>query len=257
LSQRRAKTEETVHCPGGPQKKERITGQQRGFAEQNGLVTVPSDALIPRPRRELTLGAVHLPGWLDDGRQRELVRLCRRWASGPVPMRAVTMPNGGVMSVRSMSLGWHWFPYRYSRTADDVGGAAVAPFPEVLRRLGRDAVTAAYGPDAGAAYEPDAALINYYDDDAKMGMHQDREERISAPVVSLSLGTTCIFRFGNTDNRNRPWQDVELASGDLFVFGGPSRFAYHGILRTLPGTSPPDIGFDGRLNITLRQTGLS
>lgn len=173
-----------------------------------------------------------------------------------MPMRAVTMPNGGVMSVRSVSLGWHWQPYRYSRTADDVRGGAVALFPDALRTLGRDAVTAAYGPDQGSAYDPDAALINYYDDAAKMGMHQDREERIAAPVVSLSLGTTCVFRFGNTESRSRPWQDVELVSGDLFVFDGPSRFAYHGVLKTLPGTAPADIGFHGRLNITLRQTGL-
>lgn len=214
------------------------------------------DALIPRPRQEPTPGAVHVPGWLDLDRQRELVGLCRTWASGPVPMRRVTMPTGGVMSVRSVSLGWHWLPYRYSRTADDVGGGAVAPFPEVLRTVGRDAVDAAYGDGAGASYEPDAALINYYDDAAKMGMHQDREERVNAPVVSLSLGTTCVFRFGNTENRNRPWQDVHLASGDLFVFGGPSRFAYHGVIRTLPGTSPAGIGLEGRLNITLRQTGL-
>ncbi len=200
---------------------------------------------------------MHLPGWLDPDRQSELVILCRTWASGPVPMRAVRMPTGGVMSVRSVSLGWHWLPYRYSRTADDAGGGPVAPFPTVLRELGRAAVTAAYGKDAGSVYEPDAALVNYYDDAAKMGMHQDREERIDAPVVSLSLGTSCIFRFGNTDNRNRPWQDLELSSGDLFVFGGESRFAYHGVLRTLAGTAPAGIGFDGRLNITLRQTGLS
>ncbi len=223
----------------------------------NGEVSEPTDALIPRPPRELGPGAVHLPGWLDPVRQRELVALCRTWASGPVPMRAVTMPTGGVMSVKSMSLGWHWLPYRYSRTADDVGGGAVAPFPDVLRSLGRDAVTAACGPEAGASYEPDAALVNYYDDAARMGMHQDREERMNAPVVSLSLGSSCVFRFGNTENRNRPWQDLELGSGDLFVFGGPSRFAYHGVLRILPGTAPAGIGFDGRLNITLRQTGLS
>lgn len=215
------------------------------------------DALIPRHRRELAPGAVHVPDWLDLDRQRELVALCRTWARGPVPMRAVAMPNGGVMSVKSVSLGWHWLPYRYSRTADDVGGGAVAPFPDLLRHLGRDAVASAYGAEAASSYEPDAALVNYYDDAAKMGMHQDREERVAAPVVSLSLGSSCIFRFGNTENRSRPWQDVELASGDLFVFGGPSRFAYHGVLRTLPGTAPVNIGFDGRLNITLRQTGLA
>lgn len=88
-------------------------------------------------------------------------------------------------------------------------------------------------------------------------MHADREELSLAPVVSLSLGATCIFRFGNTRNRNRPWTDAELESGDLFVFGGPSRLAYHGVPKTIPGTSPAGIGLpSGRLNITLRESGL-
>ncbi|HEY4457830.1 MAG TPA: alpha-ketoglutarate-dependent dioxygenase AlkB, partial [Pseudonocardiaceae bacterium] len=78
-----------------------------------------------------------------------------------------------------------------------------------------------------------------------------------APVVSLSIGDSCLFRFGNTANRNKPWTDVELASGDLFVFGGPSRFAYHGVPKTYPGTADPGIGpASGRLNITLRESGL-
>ncbi len=60
-----------------------------------------------------------------------------------------------------------------------------------------------------------------------------------------------------TENRNKPWTDVELASGDLFVFGGPSRFAYHGVPKTYPGTADPEIGpATGRLNITLRESGL-
>ena len=82
-------------------------------------------------------------------------------------------------------------------------------------------------------------------------------ERSLAPVVSLSLGDTCVFRFGNAGGRGRPWTDVGLDSGDLFVFGGPSRRAYHGVPKVLPGTGPPDIGLDGgRFNITLRQSGL-
>ena len=90
-----------------------------------------------------------------------------------------------------------------------------------------------------------------------MGMHQDRDERSDAPVVSLSVGDSCVFRFGNTSSRTRPYTDVELRSGDLFVFGGPSRFAYHGVPRTLPGTADPATGLtSGRLNITLRDTGL-
>ena len=61
-------------------------------------------------------------------------------------------------------------------------------------------------------------------------------------MVSVSLGAACVFRFGNTSGRNRPWTDVRLESGDLFVFGGPSRLAYHGVPKTIPGTGEPDIG---------------
>jgi len=87
-------------------------------------------------------------------------------------------------------------------------------------------------------------------------MHQDREERSGAPVVSLSLGDRCVFRFGNEENRGRPYQDVELASGDLFVFGGASRWVHHGVPKVRPGTADPALGLAGRLNITLRETGL-
>ncbi|MGO1696280.1 MAG: alpha-ketoglutarate-dependent dioxygenase AlkB, partial [Arthrobacter sp.] len=100
-------------------------------------------------------------------------------------------------------------------------------------------------------------LVNHYDDAAHMGMHQDRDERSRAPVVSLSIGDTCRFRFGNTEHRNKPYEDIDLVSGDLFVFGGPSRLAYHGVTRMRPGTAPAGCGVEtGRINITLRETGL-
>ncbi|WP_327295878.1 MULTISPECIES: alpha-ketoglutarate-dependent dioxygenase AlkB [unclassified Streptomyces] len=218
--------------------------------------------LFPRERVEVARGAVHVPEWLSVERQRVLVAACREWARGPVPLRYTRLPGGGVMSVRTVCLGWHWQPYRYARTADDVNGARVAELPEWLAELGRSAVAEAYGDDsgaggAGAVYAPDAALVNFYDGDARMGMHQDKEERCAAPVVSLSLGDTCVFRFGNPEGRGRPCTDVRLASGDLFVFGGPSRFAYHGVPKVLPETADPAVGLlGGRLNITLRETGL-
>jgi alkylated DNA repair protein (DNA oxidative demethylase) len=213
------------------------------------------DALIPRPSREVAPGAVHVPGWLDVEGQRRLVEACRGWATERAGFRAARLPSGGVMSVRTVCLGWHWYPYRYSRTIDDVDGSPVTPFPDWLAELGQQAVAAAYQ-DPAVAYRPDIALVNFYDDTAKMGMHADRDELSLDPVVSLSLGDTCTFRFGNTENRNRPWDDVELCSGDLFVFGGPSRLAYHGVPKTLPGTGNPDIGLPkGRLNITLRVSG--
>ena len=161
------------------------------------------------------------------------------------------------MSVHTVCLGWHWQPYRYTRTADDVNGRPVLPFPMWLADIGRAVLDDAYGP--GSDYRPDTALVNYYDATARLGMHQDKDERTDAPVVSLSIGATCIFRFGNTENRNGPYTDIELRSGDLFVFGGPSRLAYHGVRRTIqPGTTNPATGLtDARLNITVRDTGLS
>ncbi|MFD6675717.1 alpha-ketoglutarate-dependent dioxygenase AlkB family protein [Rhodococcus zopfii] len=221
-------------------------------------MTDPLPLPIPRPRREVAPGAVHVPGWLDLDAQRRLVVACRGWARGPVPMRRTELPGGGRMSVSTVCLGWHWSPYRYTRTAVDVNDAPVAPVPAWLADLGRRAVAAAY-PDPGAAdgYDPDTVLINFYTGDARMGMHQDKDERTDAPIVSLSVGDACTFRFGNPRNRGRPYTDVRLESGDLFVFGGPSRFAYHGVPRVFPSTGDRRTGLPGgRLNLTMRTTGL-
>ncbi|WP_432035265.1 alpha-ketoglutarate-dependent dioxygenase AlkB family protein [Streptomyces cucumeris] len=217
------------------------------------------DALIPRPRLRVAPGAVHVPGWLDLDAQRRLVTACRAWATGPVPIRRTRLPNGGVMSVRTVCVGWHWKPYAYTRTADDVNGARVAAFPDWMVDLGRRALVAAYEDErAGDGYTPDTALINFYDAAAKLGMHQDKDERSGAPVVSLTVGDSCVFRFGNTETRTKPYTDLELASGDLFVFGGPSRYAFHGVPRILSGTGDPATGLTaGRLNVTMRVTGLT
>jgi alkylated DNA repair protein (DNA oxidative demethylase) len=216
------------------------------------------DSLFPRTRTEVAPGAVHVPDWLTLEQQQHLVNACREWAKGPAAMRHTKLPSGGTMSVQTVCLGWHWTPYRYTRTAvDQDGNPPVAPFPDWLKALGREALEAAYGEPT--AYDPDAALINFYDEQAKMGMHQDKDEKSDAPVVSLSVGATCTFRFGNTENRGAPFTDVELRSGDLFVFGGPSPFAYHGVVKQIqPGTGDPATGMtNGRLNLTLRETGLS
>lgn len=221
------------------------------------MSNVPFEAgLFEAEPVEVAPGAVHVPGWLRPDAQAELVKLCRRWSRGPGGMLRHRMPRGGEMSVRMTSLGWFWRPYAYSRNLP--GGEAVRPFPRILGELAHDGITAAYGsPPPEEAPEYDVALVNFYDADAKMGMHQDREEKADAPVVSLSMGDACVFRFGNTENRNRPYTDVVLRSGDLFVFGGPSRMAYHGVPRTMPGTGPAELDLDGRLNITIRASGLS
>ncbi|MET7700678.1 alpha-ketoglutarate-dependent dioxygenase AlkB [Streptomyces sp. NPDC005485] len=212
--------------------------------------------LFPRDRTEVAPGAVHLPDWLDAERGRQLLEACRAWARPPAGLRTVRTPGGGTMTARQVCLGWHWYPYGYARTVVDGDGASVKPFPAWLGDLGRSAVADALGAEAAGEAAYDIALINFYDGDARMGMHRDSDEKSDAPVVSLSLGDTCVFRFGNTESRTRPYTDVELRSGDLFVFGGASRAAYHGVPRVHPGTGPAGLGLTGRLNITLRVSGL-
>ncbi len=215
------------------------------------------DDLVDRPTVDLPEGAHHVPGWLSLEQQRWIVARFHEWVDGPVPLRAATV-RGHRMSVRTVCLGWHWRPYAYTRAAVDVNGARVLDFPDWMVRLGRKALVAATGdPRAGDDYRPDAALANYYDDTARMGMNQDKDERSPVPVVSLSIGDTCRFRFGNTETRTKPYRDLDLASGDLFIFGGPSRLAYHGVTRIHPGTAPDGCGLTrGRINITMRVTGL-
>lgn len=204
---------------------------------------------------EVAPGAIHAPGWLSPADQRQLVAAFEQWAAGPVPIRAAKV-HGHPMSVRTVCLGWHWQPYRYTREATDVNGARVLPLPDWLGDLGRAALAAVSWPDP-QGYRPDTALVNYYDASARMGMHQDKDEVSLDPVVSFSVGDACLFRFGNTEHRSRPWADVQLGSGDLFVFGGPARLAYHGVPQIIPGTAPDDCGLaQGRINLTLRVTGL-
>ncbi|MDK1472005.1 alpha-ketoglutarate-dependent dioxygenase AlkB [Streptomyces sp. 549] len=211
-----------------------------------------SEGLFPPQAVEVAPGAVHLPGLLDRAAQRRLLAACREWARPPAGLRTVRMPRGGEMSVRQLSLGWHWFPYGYARTVVDGDGAPVKPFPAWLGEWARAALQEAYG-EVPHAVDYDIALVNFYGEGARMGMHRDSDERSHAPVVSYSLGDRCVFRFGHSQGRGRPWTDIELASGDGFVFGGSARLAYHGVPRTLPGTSPSWLDLRGRLNVTVRE----
>ncbi|HET9728680.1 MAG TPA: alpha-ketoglutarate-dependent dioxygenase AlkB [Acidimicrobiia bacterium] len=223
------------------------------------MAVVQTPELFPRTRREVAPGAVHVPDWLDLDEQRELVESCRAWAKPPAGLRTPRMPDGTPLSIRSVCLGWHWYPYAYSRTCDDHDGAPVKPMPEHVVALAQRAATATgYG-----RLRPhfDSAIINVYDAESKLGLHQDDGEGAAmvagSPVVTISLGDTCIFRLGNSETRTRPWHDIELRSGDLFVFGAASRLAFHGVVRTRPFTAPAELGLrDTRISITVRESGL-
>ena len=111
--------------------------------------------------------------------------------------------------------------------------------------------------DGRERFDPDAAIVNFYGPDAHLGLHQDGEEPSDAPVVTLAIGDTCIFRLAATDRRTGPFTDVKMQSGDLLVFGGRNRRIYHGVTKVLDGTAPPGLDLPpGRLSITVRETGL-
>lgn len=213
-----------------------------------------------RTRDEPRPGIVLVPDWLDLDAQRALVAEFREWARPPAGLRHPRVPTGHLMSTQAVCLGWHWSPYAYSRTADDTDGAPVKPLPASVVGLARDAVADAYGADSEEvrSFAPDAAIVNLYPDGAKLGLHQDGEEPSDAPVVTVSLGDTCTFRFAAVDRRVGPFLDLELRSGDLLVFGREQRRVFHGVPKVLAGTAPSGIGLPGgRLSITVRETGFS
>jgi alkylated DNA repair protein (DNA oxidative demethylase) len=133
--------------------------------------------------------------------------------------------------------------YRYQATHPGTGRSWPA-IPAALLR--------AWDALAGIAFPPEACLVNHYAEGTKLGLHQDRDEReFAAPVLSLSLGDSAIFRFGG-ERRDAPSHKLKLESGDAFVFGGPARLAFHGIDRILPGSSTL-LEEGGRFNLTLRR----
>jgi alkylated DNA repair protein (DNA oxidative demethylase) len=214
------------------------------------------DESLPDGAVEVAPGAVWVPGWLDHGAQEGLMADYREWVRPPAGLRRPRMPNGAPFSTEAVCLGWHWYPYRYSRTCDDHDGAPVKPFPPHLARLADDACRAT-GFGSGAY---DAAIVNRYEPTSKLGLHQDKYEgdavEARPPVVTISLGDTCVFRLAGVDRRTSPFTDVVLRSGDVLVFGGANRRIYHGVPKVLDGTGP-DIGLPpGRLSITVRETGL-
>ncbi len=158
------------------------------------------------------------------------------------------------MRVRMVCLGRHWNPltYRYEATRADYDDAPVPPVPADLAAL-----AARIAADAGFAFEPDICLINWYGPEGRMGLHQDKDESRASieaglPVVSMSLGDTARFLFGGLKRRD-PVEPILLESGDAFVFGGPARLRYHGVSRLVPRTAPPELGLEGRFNLTFRK----
>jgi len=194
-----------------------------------------------------------LPGYFDRAAQLGLVGELKM-AVADSPFFTPAMPRTGKpFSVRMTNLGpLGWVSdrergYRYQAT-HPVTGRPWPPIPGMILDLWRS--IAAY------AHPPEACLVNYYAPTARMGLHQDSdEEDFSAPVVSISLGDSCLFRIGGRA-RGGATSSLKLSSGDVVLLGGDARLAFHGVDRIHPGTSTllsewfPE---GGRINLTLRR----
>lgn len=205
------------------------------------------------PHIQLAEGLVLFQSRLPASGQGELWRLCRELAEGAVPMYTPIVRGGKKMSVGMLCLGKHWnaVTYRYEDRRSDFDGLAVPAIPPRLVDVARTAAE-----EAGFEMRPDLCIMNYYTAEAKMGVHQDKDERpetIAAgiPIVSVSLGDAARFVFGGL-TRREPTNPIVLRSGDVLVMGGPSRLRFHGVTRILPGTAPEGTG-PGRFNLTFRQ----
>ena len=198
-------------------------------------------------------GLVLLQSRLSVREQADLWQMCRELSEGPVPMYTPTVRGGRKMSVGMLCLGKHWngLTYSYEDCRSDFDGLPVPPIPAAMADVARAAAR-----DAGFIMHPDLCIMNYYGPDAKMGVHQDKDERPETiakgiPIVSVSLGDAARFVVGGLSRRD-PVSSLVLQSGDVLVMGGPSRLRYHGVTRILAGTAPEGTG-PGRFNLTFRQ----
>jgi alkylated DNA repair protein (DNA oxidative demethylase) len=207
---------------------------------------------------EVAPGAFHLPRALSVARQRALVDRCRALVDGAVPAYVPVVRGGGKMHVRMLCLGRHWNgkTYTYEPTRSDFDNLPAPPLPDEFIALARE-----LGEAAGTPFTPDLCILNYYDAESRMGLHQDKDESARSleaglPVVSVSLGDTARFLFGGL-KRKDPVETILLESGAAFVFGGPSRLRYHGVSRIILNTAPQELEVTGRFNLTFRQYDVS
>lgn len=193
-------------------------------------------------------GLRYLPGHFDPPAQRRLVDALRA-AVAAAPLFVPVMPRTGrpftVRMTNLGSLGWvsDRAGYRYQPTHPETG----KPWPLIPEEL-----LALWREVSGYPHGPEACLVNFYNGGARMGLHRDEdEEDFTAPVLSVSLGDTAVFRIGGPERGGRT-ETLKLASGDVLVMGGVSRLCYHGVDRVLSGTSSL-LKDGGRINLTLRR----
>jgi len=198
---------------------------------------------------KLPNGVSHRPDYLDRSRQQALVDIVRSIVA-EAPLFVPVMPGTGKpMSVRMTNcgpLGWVTDKergYRYQPTHPITG----KPWPEIPSEL-----LQIWNDVSGYDKAPQACLVNFYSDEARMGLHQDKDEQdLAAPVVSISLGNSCLFRVGGL-SRNDATLSFRLSSGDVVVLGAEGRLCFHGVDKIYPSTSTL-LKNGGRINLTLRR----
>ncbi|MBR0701673.1 DNA oxidative demethylase AlkB [Bradyrhizobium diazoefficiens] len=201
-------------------------------------------------REEIADGAVLLRGFVTPI-ESELIDAVRAIVAQS-PFRRMTTPGGHLMSVAMTNCGERgWITdhtgYRYD-PIDPKTGAPWPAMPPVLRDLARRA--AEQGGFTGFA--PDACLVNRYEPGTRLSLHQDKDELdYSAPIVSVSLGLPATFLFGGLARADRP-RRFRLVHGDVVVWGGPSRLAYHGVAPLAEGEHA--LLGRKRINLTFRRT---
>jgi alkylated DNA repair protein (DNA oxidative demethylase) len=167
------------------------------------------------------------------------------------PLRHMITPGGYRMSVAMTNCGnAGWYSersgYRYD-PLDPTTGKPWPAMPDIFSDVaGRAAAAGGFG-----GFEPDACLINRYEPGARLTLHQDKDEQdYSAPIVSVSLGLPAVFLFGGLRRKDRPHR-IRLESGDVAVWGGPTRLAYHGVAALADGDDP--LTGRCRYNLTFRK----
>ncbi|MDP1702979.1 MAG: alpha-ketoglutarate-dependent dioxygenase AlkB [Aestuariivirga sp.] len=190
----------------------------------------------------------YLPEFLDRSAQEQILRDLRE-AVARAPLFTPVMPGTAKpFSVRMSNMGvLGWVSdkagYRYQASHPEL----LTPWPGIP-----ESILAVWNRVSNYPHAPEACLVNFYGGEAKMGLHQDRdEEDFEAPVVSISLGDTALFRLGGT-TRGGKTQSLKLASGDVLILEGQSRLAFHGIDRVIGGSSTL-LKDGGRINLTLRR----
>ena len=204
---------------------------------------------VPAPDEQLGPGAVLLRGFAlsdADALYREISAI-----AATAPFRQMVTPGGFTMSVAMTNCGdAGWVTdrtgYRYE-SCDPISGKPWPAMPLLFADLaGRAAEAAGF-----VGFDPDSCLINRYESGARLSLHQDRNERDDAqPIVSVSLGLPATFLFGGP-KRADPTRRIGLEHGDVAVWGGPSRFFFHGVAPLADGLHPT---LDRcRINLTFRK----